>query len=63
VGVSFAQNGRTAAETALAVLAGSKVAPEIYPDECEITLNLGAAAEVGLLFSPGMRSQAHKIIP
>ena len=63
VGVSFAQNGRTAAETVLAVLAGQKVAPEVYPDECEITLNLGAAAEIGLHFSSGIQSRAHKIIP
>lgn len=63
VGVSFAQNGRTAAETVLAVLAGEEVAPEIYPDECEITLSLGAAAEIGLHFSPGVQSRANKIIP
>ncbi|MCC7263725.1 MAG: hypothetical protein IT369_14520 [Candidatus Latescibacteria bacterium] len=63
VGVSFAQNGRTAAETALAVLAGREVAPEVYPDECEITLNLGAAAEIGLHFSLEIQNRAHKIIP
>lgn len=63
VGVSFAQNGRTAAQTVLGILAGRKMPDEIYPDECEITLNLGAAAEVGLRFSPGAQSRAHKIIP
>jgi hypothetical protein len=63
VGVSFAQNGRTAAETALSILAGRRMPEEIYPDECEITLNLGAAARMGLYFSPAAQSRAHKIIP
>lgn len=63
VGVSFAQNGRTAAEAVLEILAGREVPAEIYPDECEITLNLGAAAAAGLRFSPETQDRAHRIVP
>lgn len=63
VGTSFAQNGRTAAAAVLEILAGREVPAEIYPDECEITLNLGAAAEVGLHFSQEVRQRAHKVVP
>ncbi len=63
VGVSFAQNGRTAAEVALEILAGHQAPAEVYPDEYEITLNLGAAAALGIRFPPGIQSRAHRIIP
>jgi hypothetical protein len=63
VGVSFAQNGRTAARAALDLLAGRELPGEIYPDECEITLNLGAAAAVGLRFPPAVQNRARRIIP
>lgn len=63
VGISFAQNGRIAAQAVLEILAGHQVPTEVYSDECEITLNLGAAAAVGLRFPPGAQRRAHKIIP
>ena len=62
VGISFAQNGRTAAEVVLALLAGREVPAEVYPDECEVTLNPAAAA-AGLRFSPETLHQAHRIVP
>ena len=63
VGISFAQNGRTAGEVVRALLAGRQTPSEVYPDEFEITLNESAAAAAGLRFSPETRQRADKIFP
>lgn len=63
VAVSFAQIGREAAWLVEKVLAGEEVPRNVYPEECEISLNLESAAAAGLQIPEEVVQRADEVLP
>ena len=63
VAVSFAQVGQKAAALVGQVLAGEELPLDVYPEECEISLNLEAAADSGLRVPEEVIGRADKVMP
>lgn len=63
VSVSYAQVGREAAALMTRVLAGEAVPAEVFLTDCEITLNLEAAAVSGLRIPESVVREAARVVP
>ena len=63
VAVSFSQIGREAAWLIEKVLAGEEVPKNVYPEECEISLNLESAAAAGLQIPEEVVNRANEVLP
>jgi ABC-type uncharacterized transport system substrate-binding protein len=63
VAVSFAQIGREAAWLVQKVLAGGEVPKNVYPEACQISLNLESAAAAGLQIPEEVVNRANEVLP
>ena len=63
VASSFDQIGRSAAQAAKDLLAGTALDDQVYPEKQYVALNVKLAADYGLRFSPGQIQKADKAIP
>ena len=63
ISVSFREVGRAAGRVARQVLSGERVPWVVYPEVVEMTVNLTAAAAVGLKIPPNVVAQANRVLP
>lgn len=63
IGVSFRAIGTAAAVAARDALAGHTASTQVYADQCEIVINLTAAAKTGLRTTEEILKRADKVIP
>lgn len=63
VAVSFVQVGQKAAALVEQLLAGETLPQNVYPEECEISLNLEAAADSGLRVPEAVIARATQVMP
>lgn len=63
VSISARESGRQAAELARKTVSGEASPAIVYPDNVEVSINLGSSAKAGLAISPAMTAEAAKVIP